>query len=280
MMDSGKVLFLHAGEARIPALGCGTWQLRGTICAEIVAEALQIGFRHIDTAQGYGNEAAVGEGIRASSVPRDSVFVTTKVMPQLISDGPLQRSVEESLRRLGVDRVDLLLIHWPNPAVPLHQTMHALADAKRRGLALHVGVSNFTVAMLDEAVRLSPEPLVTNQVEYHPYLNQAKVLAANRRCGLVTTAYCPIALGRVVNDPALSMIGVAHGKTAVQVTLRWLIQQGDVVAIPRTSRPERLRENLSVFDFQLTDTEMEQVGRLHRTGNHLVNEPDWVPEWD
>ena len=175
---------------------------------------------------------------------------------------------------------DLLLIHWPNPAIQLHESMRALADAKRRGLTLHIGVSNFTVATLDEAVRLSPEPLITNQVEYHPYLNQTKVLDANRRHCLATTAYSPIALGRVVNDPVLSTIGVAHGKTAVQVTLRWLIQQGDVIAIPRTSRAELLKENFGVFDFQLTGEEMEQVGGLRRTGYRLVNVPQWVPEWD
>jgi diketogulonate reductase-like aldo/keto reductase len=278
--ESDKVFFVHAGKARIPALGCGTWELRESVCAEIVAEAIRIGYLHIDTAQGYGNEAAVGEGIRVSGVGRDSVFVTTKVMPQLASEAALQRSVEDSLARLDLERVDLLLIHWPNPAISLRESMRALADAKRRGLTQHIGVSNFTVAALNEAVRLSPEPLVTNQVEYHPYLDQAKVLAANRRHGLATTAYCPIARGHVVNDPVLSTIGVAHGKSAVQVTLRWLIQQGDVISIPRTSRVERLKENFGVFDFQLTGTEMDQVERLARTGNHLVNAPEWVPEWD
>jgi diketogulonate reductase-like aldo/keto reductase len=269
-----------AGGARIPALGCGTWQLRGEICARIVAEALRIGFRHIDTAQGYGNEAAVGEGLRRAGVPRETVFVTTKVMPQLAGDGALQRSAEESLARLGIDRIDLLLLHWPNPAVPLAETMRALADAKRRGLAWHIGVSNFTAALLDEAVRLSPEPLVTNQVEYHPYLRQAKVLAANRRHGLATTAYCPIALGRVVGDRVLREIGAAHGRTEAQAALRWLIQQGDVIAIPRTARPARLRENFDVFDFALTPAEMQRIDALGRAGPHLVNEPEWVPQWD
>jgi diketogulonate reductase-like aldo/keto reductase len=157
--------------------------------------------------------------------------------------------------------------------------MRALADARRRGLARHIGVSNFTVAKLAEAVRLSPEPIVTNQVEYHPYLDQTKVLAANRRHGLATTAYCPIALGRVAKDPLLGAIGAAHRKTAVQVTLRWLIQQGDVVAIPRTSKVERLAENLGVFDFALSPGEMDRIGGL-RSNRHLVNESEWVPAWD
>ena len=279
MADELNQTTVTVGDARIPALGCGTWQLRGALCAEIVAEALRLGFRHIDTAQGYGNEAAVGEGIAASGVPREAVFVTTKVMPNLMSDGPLQRSVEDSLTRLRLDRVDLVLLHWPNPGIPLGESVRALADAKRRGLTRHIGVSNFTVANVDEAVRLSPEPIVTNQVEYHPYLDQTKVLAANRRHRLATTAYCPIALGRVAKDPVLATIGAAHRKSAVQVTLRWLIQHGDVIAIPRTSRPERLRENLGIFDFALSPTEMERISGL-RSDRHLVNEPEWVPAWD
>jgi len=280
MLDSANGMMVTAGEARIPALGCGTWQLRGEICAGIVAEALRLGFRHVDTAQGYANEAAVGDGIRTSGVPREDVFVTTKVQPQRIADGPLQRSVEESLKRLRIDRLDLLLLHWPNPAIPLAESLRALGDARRRGLTRHIGVSNFTIAMLDEAMHLSTEPIVTNQVEYHPYLDQTKVLAANRRHRLATTAYCPIALGRVVGDPVLGAIGKGYGKTAAQAALRWLVQQGDVIAIPRTSRPERLHENLAIFDFQLTAAEMNRISLLRRPGPHLVNEPDWVPVWD
>jgi 2,5-diketo-D-gluconate reductase B len=269
-----------AGEARIPVVGCGTWQLRGELCAEIVAKALEVGFRHVDTAQGYDNEAAVGEGLRASGIPRDRVFVTTKVRPQLVSEGALQKSVEESLERLQLDRVDLVLIHWPNPDIAIGETMKALSDAKRRGLTSHIGVSNFTVAHLDEAMRQSPEPVVTNQVEYHPYVNQRKILAANRRHGLATTAYCPIALGRVVGDPVIEAIAAAHGRSAVQIALRWLIQQEDVAVIPRTSKPQRLSENLSILDFELTDSEMNEMGSLARGSRHLVNEPAWVPAWD
>jgi len=280
MPDSANGTTVTAGEARIPALGCGTWQLRGELCAKIVAEALRAGFRHIDTAQGYANETAVGDGILASGVPRDAIFVTTKVQPQLLADGPLQKSVEASLQRLRVAQIDLLLLHWPNPAIALAESLRALADAKRRGLTRHIGVSNFTVALLDQAMQLSTEPIVTNQVEYHPYLDQTKVLAANRRHRLATTAYCPVALGRVVGDPVLVAIGAAYGKTAAQVALRWLVQQGDVIAIPRTSRPERLHENLAIFDFQLTAAEMNRISLLRRPGPHLVNEPDWVPAWD
>ena len=279
MSNQGKRM-LAVGEALIPVLGCGTWELRGEQCANIVAEALKIGYRHIDTAQGYDNEAAVGEGIRASAVRRDEIFVTTKVRPQLISQGALQRSVEESLMRLGLDRVDLLLIHWPNPDITISESMAALGDTRRKGLTRHIGVSNFTIATLAEAMRVSAEPIVTNQIEYHPYLDQRRLLAAIRGHGLAITAYCPIALGKVVGDPDIAAIARAHNKTNAQVTLRWLIQQGDIIAIPRTSKPERLRENLDVFDFELTPQEMGRMGGLARPGSKLINEPGWVPAWD
>lgn len=272
--------FVIAKGARVPKMGCGTWELRGEACSRIVKEALRLGYRHIDTAQGYGNEAAVGEGIRLSGIPRDEIFVTTKVRPQLIADGPLQMSVQESLGRLGVDVIDLLLIHWPNPEVPLAESMRALSSARRQGLTRHIGVSNFTIARLNEAMDISPEPVAAAQFEYHPYLDQKRLLATARRLGLAITAYCPIALGKVANDKALIDIGRKYGKSAVQVTLRWLIQQDGVIAIPRTSRPERLKENLQVTDFALTNDEMARISSMTVAGSRLINEPQWVSEWD
>lgn len=265
---------------RIPAVGLGTWDLRGETCSRIVAEALRIGYRHIDTAQGYDNETQVGEGLRASGVARAEVFITTKIRPQRISDREMQRSMEESLERLGVDQVNLALIHWPNPKIPLAETMRALADVKRRGLARNLGVSNFTVKMLDEAIRLSSEPLIVNQFEYHPYLDQGALLAAVRRHGLAITAYCPLALGKVAGDTAIKAIAARHERTAAQVTLRWLVQQGDVIAIPRTSKVERLLENLAVFDFELSSDDMQAMSRMTRPNSRLINEPAWVPVWD
>jgi 2,5-diketo-D-gluconate reductase B len=268
------------GGVCIPKIGCGTYPMRGPVCAEIVAEALRVGFRHVDTAQGYDNEAAVGEGILMSGVPRERIFITTKVRPQVIGDGPLQRSVEESLKRLKTDVIDLLLIHWPNPEVPVAESMRALSAVKRAGLTRAIGVSNFVIAKLDEAVEVSPEPLTALQFEYHPYLDQTRLLAAARRHGLAITAYCPIALGKVAGDSRLVAIGKKHGKSAVQATLRWLIQQDDVIAIPKTSKPERLKENLDVFDFRLTEAEMDQISRMTVPNSRLINEPLWVPHWD
>jgi diketogulonate reductase-like aldo/keto reductase len=266
-------------DTRIPKLGFGTWELRGEVCARMVAEALKVGYRHIDTAQGYANENEVGDGIAASGIPRNEIFVTTKLQPQRLSDGVLQRSVEDSLKKLRTE-IDLLLVHWPNPEIPLAETMRAISDAKRQGLTRNIGVSNFTIAHLGEAMATTSEPIVAGQIEYHPYLDQSRVLAAMRRYGLAVIAYCPIALGKVVNDERLVDIGRKYGKSAVQVTLRWLVQQDGVAAIPRTARVERLKENLAVFDFALTDEEMLEIGDMAVPNSRLINEPQWVPKWD
>jgi len=252
------------GDAEIPALGLGTWPMRGRSCADSVAEALALGYRHIDTAQMYGNEAEVGAGVRASGVPRDEVFITTKVERENASARRMPKSVEESVRELGLGPIDLLLIHWPNYRVPVAETVECLSEMKRRGLTRHIGVSNYSVDLVEEAVRASPEPLVANQIEYHPFTDQSDVIAANRRHGLATTAYSPIARGRVAGNRVLEEIARAHGKSAVQVTLRWLIQQPDVVAIPKSSRSERLRENLAIFDFALSNEEMGRIFELAR----------------
>jgi 2,5-diketo-D-gluconate reductase B len=271
---------VRRGGAAIPKLGLGTWQLRGPECATIVSEALRLGYTHIDTAQGYANEEAVGEGIANSAVGRDAVFVTTKVQPQRMGDVDLQRSVDESLTKLRLDQLDLLLLHWPNPAIPLADSIRALCDVKRRGLVRHIGLSNFTSAKLDEAWHLTTEPFAAEQIEYHPYLEQGKILASLRRHNMAIIAYCPIALGKVIGDPTIEAIASAHGRSSAQVALRWIVQQPDLIAIPRTSKIERLAENLAVFDFVLTDAEMAQIGALTRPGSRLVNEPQWVPEWD
>lgn len=279
--ENGRVTeVVRIGEASIPKIGCGTWQLRGAACAAIVSEALQGGYRHIDTAQGYDNEAAVGEGIKASGIPREEIFLTTKVRPELVGDGALQKSAEESLERLQISAIDLLLVHWPNPEIPIAETMRALCDAKRRGLTRHIGISNFTIATMAEALRAANEPVAAAQVEYHPYLDQTRLLAAIRGHGLAIVAYCPIALGKVAGDARLIEIGRRHGKTGVQVTLRWLVQQDDVIAIPRTSKSDRLSENLDVFDFALTDNEMAEISSMAVPDSRLVNEPQWVPHWD
>ena len=270
--------FVEAGGARIPAIGLGTWELRGRTCARVVEQALKFGYRHIDTAQIYENEREVGEGLRASGVKRDDVFVTTKVWTTHFAPNDLERSTKESLARLRMTEVDLLLLHWPNPQVPLAETLGALAHAKQMGLARHIGVSNFTVALLTEAVAACPEPLACDQVEYHPYLDQTKVREACAKSRMALVAYSPIAKGAVKKDQTLSRIGRAHGKSPAQICLRWLVQQ-NVSAIPRTSRIERLSENIDIFDFELSNGEMAEIFQLGTATGRLTNFA-FGPKWD
>jgi 2,5-diketo-D-gluconate reductase B len=262
---------------KIPIVGFGTWELRGRECVRLVEHAVHIGYRHIDTAQMYDNEREVGEGIRASG-KRAEVIVTTKVQPSLLKPTDLDRSVKESLAKLRLDTIDLLLIHWPNPRVPLAETLGAMAKLKREGLVQQIGVSNFTVALIDEATKVSSEPLVCNQVECHPYLDQDKVFAACKMHGMAMVAYSPIARGNAIGDKILARIGKAHGKTSVQTCLRWLTQQG-IVVIPRTSKIERLEENFDISDFQLNDAEMKDIAGLARRGGRIVDW-SWSPKWD
>ncbi len=270
--------FIEANGAKIPAIGLGTWELSGRTCARIVQQALRLGYRHIDTAQIYDNEREVGEGIRGSGVRRDDLFVTTKVWTNHFAPNDLERSAKESLVKLRLSTLDLLLLHWPNPHVPLAETIGALARAKKLGLTRHIGVSNFTVALIEEAVALSPEPLVCDQVEYHPYLDQTQVREACARHGLALVAYSPVAKGRIKNDPTLLRIGLSHGKTPAQVCLRWLVQQ-NVAAIPRTSRIERLSENIGIFDFALSDDEMSEISALANPKGRLTDY-GFAPKWD
>ncbi len=255
----------------VPALGLGTWKLTGDACVRAVEHALALGYRHLDTAQGYGNETQVGEGLRRSGVSRAKVFITTKVRPRSFAPEDLGPSVEESLERLGVEQVDLLLLHWPRPDVPLEDTLGALHEVRHRGLTQHVGVSNFPPSWVERAV--ASGPIFTNQVEYHPYLSQDALLEQAERLDLTLTAYAPLARGRVEDDPTLQEIGAAHGKTGGQVALRWLLQQPRVLAIPKASSPEHQIENLAVFDFELSDDEMARVTALDR-GLRLVDEGD------
>jgi len=276
--QEAAMIFVEAKGAKIPAVGLGTWEMRGRACARVVEQALRLGYRHIDTAEMYDNEREVGEGLHASGVKRKDVWVTTKVWQSHLSPHDLERSTKESLARMRLTEVDLLLIHWPNPQIPLAETIGALCKMKSVGYARHIGVSNFTVPLLQEAAALATEPLVTNQIEWHPYLDQSAVVAQTRRLGMAVTAYSPIARGRAAGDATLKSIGATHQKSAGQVCLRFLIQEGAAV-IPRTSKVERLTENLSIFDFELSAAEMAQIRKLARPSGRIV---DWggAPKWD
>jgi len=276
-MPSVPTLFAHG--AQIPAIGFGTSQLGN--CAEIVAAALKAGYRHIDTAWKYGTEKGVGEGIRASGVPRKEIFLCTKVSHEYLRAADFAKSVDESLKNLQVDYVDLLHVHWPTiDNIPLAETMGALAKAKRDGLARHIGVANFNIALVEQALQLCPEPLVTLQAEYHPYLDQTKVLDYCRRKGLVFTAYCPLARGKLFKDPVLAGIARNRGKTIAQIALRWLMQQGNIAAIPRSANPQHFAESLQVFDFELSDEEMKRIFALKRPDGRIANPAGRAPPWD
>lgn len=265
------------GEA-IPALGFGTFELTGPEGEAAIRTAIELGYRQIDTAIRYGNEAEVGRAIAAAGVPRDELFVTTKIWYDDLAPERVHQRVGESLERLGLEHVDLLLVHWPGRDVSLGETLAAFADEKAQGRTRLIGVSNFTVALLDKALDVHKADLFCNQVEYHPYLSQAKLLARMRRADMLLNAYQPIARGKVFQSELLQEIGRRHGKSAAQVTLRWLIQQDNVGAIPRSSRVENMRANLDIFDFELSEAEMASILGLAR-GERLSNLP-WAPEWD
>jgi 2,5-diketo-D-gluconate reductase B len=218
--------------------------------------------------------------MRASGVPRQDIFLCTKVSHENLHATDFAHSVEQSLKALGVDYVDLLLVHWPEKNTPLAETTGALAKAKRQGLTRHIGVANFKIAMVDEAIRLCPEPLVTLQAECHPYIDQTKVIEACHKRGLVLTAYCPLARGRLIGDPVLAAIAHSHGKTVAQVALRWLMQQTIIAAIPRSSNAMRIAENIDVFDFELSAADMARIAALKRRDGRTANPAGRAPQWD
>jgi 2,5-diketo-D-gluconate reductase B len=272
--------FVIANGARIPSLGFGTYGMRGDALSDIIPAALRAGFRHIDTAQVYANEADVGHGIGRSGLSRGDVFITTKVWVPNCSPRFMGPSVDESLRKLGTDHVDLLLLHWPNHAVPLEDQIGALNDMVSSGRARHIGVSNYNRALLAKAMEVSGHALVTNQFEYHPYLDQQVIVSATREAGLAVTAYCAMAVGRVFDDRVLKEIAARNGRTVTQVVLRWLVQQGGIVALSRTSNRDRLAENTGVFDFELPPADMAAIFELAEPGSRIVNPAGLSPAWD
>lgn len=269
-----------ANGAAIPALGFGTFRIPGADVLRIVPHALRAGFRHVDTAQIYGNEAEVGEAISGSGIVRGDIFLTTKVWVENYKHDAFIASVDESLTKLKTDYVDLLLLHWPNEAVSLAEQIGALNAVKEAGKVRHIGVSNFTTALMAEAVALSSAPLVTNQIEYHPYLNQDAVIAAARQAGLSITGYFAMADGKVFNEPVLKDIASRHGKSVAQVVLRWLVQQDGVIALSKTITEARVAENAAIFDFALSTEDMAAIHGLATSEGRIVSPDGLAPVWD
>jgi len=261
----------------VPKLGYGTWLVEGEDAYDGVLDALALGYRHIDTARAYGNERWVGRALADSGVPREEIWLTTKVWYEHAEPELLTRIFHQQLEDLRVDQVDLLLLHWPAAEVPLRQTLGAMEALRQQGLVAQIGVSNFPSELLREAIELAP--IFCDQVEYHPYLPQGPVMHECLEHDLLLTAYSPFAHGHVHDDPLLGEIGARHGKSAGQVALRWLLDQPNVCAIPKASSHARRAENLDVFDFELSDDERAQVAAL--SSRHLrTADPEWAPDWD
>ncbi len=267
---------LEIQGSTVPKLGFGTWEILGRDCREAVSDALEIGYRHIDTAQAYDNEAAVGKALAASSIPREELFLTTKLWRDEYARDRVRPSAEGSLERLQVDCVDLLLLHWPNDDMPLEETLGELAELREDGLIKHFGVSNFPAGMLREA--LSVAPIFADQVEFHPFLGQDALVALAAEKDFMVTAYSPLARGKVPSDGTIRTIGDAHGKSAGQVALRWLLDKPQVCTLPKASRHERRVENFEVFDFALSDEERAAIEALPK--NERIIDPGWAPDWD
>ncbi len=265
----------------IPPFGLGTFRLKGQVVIDSVTQGLALGYRLIDTAQIYGNEAEVGQAIADSGVPRSALFITTKIWTENLAADKLIPSLKESLAKLRTDHVDLALIHWPSPggAVPVAEFMGALAEAKAQGLTRQIGVSNFTIALLREAIAaVGAGAIATNQIELHPYLQNRAVAAFAHSQGIHTTSYMTLAYGKVLGDPVLGAIAQAHGATPAQVALAWAMQRGYAV-IPSSTQRDNLASNLKAQQLTLTDAEMAQIAALDR-GDRLVNPDGLAPAWD
>lgn len=270
--------FKTVQDVIVPEIGMGTYKLFGKECRRAVLDAIEIGYRHIDTAQIYENEKEIGDAIRSSHVDREDFFLTTKVWHTNLDHDEVLQSVEDSLEMLQTPYIDLLLIHWPNSQYDLQHTFRAMLALKDQGKALNIGVSNFPLSLTKTVVEDLRIPIFTNQVEFHPFLSQFDLLDLSYDHDFLITAYSPLAQGRVTKNEALVNIGNEYGKSAAQVSLRWLIEQENVVAIPKATSKEHLIENFEVFDFQLSDEHFEQIDNLVKN-MRFVN-PNFAPQWD
>jgi 2,5-diketo-D-gluconate reductase B len=271
---------LKVANAEIPVLGFGTYSMSGPKLQTVLVEALRHGFRHIDTAQMYQNEKDVGAAIRAVGVPRSEIFITTKVWVSNYGRQDFIGSVDQSMESLGTDYIDLLLVHWPRGGAPIAEQVEGLNKAVDLGKARYIGVSNYSSDMLHAAAALSKHPLVTNQVEYHPFLDQRALLAQVEQQETSLMAYCGMAVGRVFQAPLLKDIAARHNRSVAQVVLRWLIQQPRVVALSRTESIDRIPANTKIFDFALSEKDMAAIGTLRTPGSRIVNPGHLAPSWD
>ena len=257
----------------------GTFPLTGEVLHEAILTAAEIGYRAFDTAQMYDNEATTGAALKETGIPRDDLCITTKVHPDNYAEDRFLPSVEQSLADLGVAQVDVLLLHWPPIGGAIAGPLRLLERAQRAGLARHVGVSNFNVAMMREAVRIVDVPLATNQVEFHPLLNQDRLMAGANEVGIPLSSYSSVARGAIFRHPEFAEIGAAYGKSAAQVALRWILQKG-VSLNTMSTKPENIRANYEIMDFVLSHVDMARIDRLTHTGHRIAADVPWAPDWD
>jgi 2,5-diketo-D-gluconate reductase B len=270
---------LHTRGIAMPKLGLGTFRLQGDGCRAAIESAIGLDYRHIDTAEMYGNEAEIGDGIRASGVKRDELHVTTKVWHENLAPDAIIRAFDASLKKLQLDHVDLYLVHWPSKGMDLPKIFETLLKLKEQGRARAIGVANFTVPLLKQAVEEIGAPIACNQVEYHVMLDQSKVLAYLRSHNIPLVAYCPLAQGKVTDDEVLKKIGNKHGVSAAQVALKWLLDQEGVAAIPKASRMESQQANLDALKVTLDDDDRAAIARLPKN-QRLVSPAAFAPDWD
>lgn len=269
---------VEANGARIPLLGLGTWDLRGRVCSRVVEQALRLGYRHIDTAEMYANEDAIGAAIAASGVKRNELHVTTKVWNENLAPDAMRRAFDISLKKLRLDVVDLYLVHWPKPGMHLPSMFETLMKFREEGRARAIGVANFNIALLKTVVEELKAPIACNQIEYHVMLDQSKVKKYMDAKSIPLVAYCPLAQGKVASDPALAAIGRKHNASAAQVALKWLLDQDGVAAIPKASRSESQQANLDALGVKLDDVDRKAIAALPKD-RRCVN-PGFAPAWD
>jgi 2,5-diketo-D-gluconate reductase B len=272
------MIYATAQGVRVPALGFGTFGLAAESTREPVFTALEAGYRHIDAAQAYDNEEFVGAALAEARVPRKDIFLTTKLNKATQRYDEVKRSLHESLEKLRTDYVDLFLIHWPSHDVPLEETMRGMNEVRAEGLTRHIGVSNFPTAYIARARALAESPIFCNQVEYHALLSQDVLLEEARAHDSLLTAHCPLGRGIILEEPTFAEIGKQYGKSAAQVAIRWLISQPNVATFPRSAKPERVRANFDVFDFELSEADMQRIAALPK--DRRVVQPPWAPQWD
>ena len=271
-----------AGSANIPILGLGTWQSTGQDCIEVVSQALQMGYEHIDTAQAYDNEVEVGKGIKKSAVARDKFFLTTKIFPDDLKFQPekLKAAAQRSLENLDTDYVDLLLLHWPDERVPLSETIPALCELQKQGLTRHIGVSNFTIQHLLAAQQYADLPIAVNQVEFHPFIKQHTLQTFMNNHHIPLEAYSPLARGDVFDNDIIKQIADKHNITPAQVSLAWILSDKQRIAIPKTSNPDHLQGNLDAAKVSLDQQDIAQINTLAKSSGRKVEHPDYTPDWD